>query len=86
MKKQLLLFDQWHAARRKYITLACFMASYCELALCAQPPGIQSCDLNICESDAQLVAHISNASQLVPLSRRCVALRPPPPFLPFSPS
>ena len=43
-----------------------------------QPPGIKSCDLNICESDAQLVAHISDASQLVPVSRRCVALRPPP--------
>ena len=51
-----------------------------------QPPGIKSCDLNICESDAQLVEHIPNASQLVPVSRRCVALRPPPPFLLFSPS
>ena len=30
-----------------------------------QPPGIKSCDLNICESDAQLVVHIPNASQLV---------------------
>ena len=43
-----------------------------------QPPGIKSCDLNICESDAQLVEHIPNASQLVPVSRRCVALRPLP--------
>ena len=46
-----------------------------------QTPGMKTCDLIICESDAQLVEHIPNASQLVPVSRRCVALSPP--FLPF---
>jgi hypothetical protein len=33
-EKQWLLFDQWHADKRKQITSACFMASYCELLFC----------------------------------------------------
>jgi len=33
LRKQWLLFDRWHEDRRKLITSACFMASYCEVVL-----------------------------------------------------
>ena len=33
LRKQWLLFDRWHEDRRKLITSACFMASYCEAVL-----------------------------------------------------